>query len=280
MRVHTCAPYGVPASVRCCGAQGPVANKTNSVTCRVIGVLLLLAIAAACTSKPAPTPAAVPRPIIVSLTFDDGDADNFALLPVLQQYGLHATFYIPSGLVGRPNYMTWDQLKALQAAGNEIGGHSYDHTMLGGLSTAKLQHEICDDRQNLMDHGFLPVSFAYPFGNYDAGVEAMAQECGYAGARTIRGGPQHFPLADRFAVRAMPYVVSDTDLPKVQRYVTGSRSEGADWVVLIFHHICDACDYYSIRPDMMNQLIHWLARQQTLGNLRVETFGQVLHDEK
>jgi peptidoglycan/xylan/chitin deacetylase (PgdA/CDA1 family) len=244
---------------------------------REIRVLLLLAIGAACApAKPAATPTPALKPVIVSLTFDDGDADNFAILPALQQYGLHATFYIPSGLVGKPNYMTWDQLKALQMAGNEIGGHSYDHTKLGGLGTAPLQHEICDDRQNLIAHGLSPVSFAYPFGNYDAGAKEMVQQCGYAGARTIAGGPQRFPLADRFAVRAMPYVVSDTDLPKMQRYVTGSRSEGAGWVVLIFHHVCDGCDYYAIRPDVLNQLIHWLARQQSLGTVKVETFGEAV----
>jgi peptidoglycan/xylan/chitin deacetylase (PgdA/CDA1 family) len=250
---------------------------------RVIRILraLLLCVLAACTpGKPAATPMPVLKPVIVTLTFDDGDADNFAILPVLQQYGLHATFYIPSGLTGKPNYMTWDQLKALQAAGNEIGGHSLDHMKLGGLGTAQLQHEICDDRQNLVDHGLSPLSFAYPFGNYDGNTKAMIQQCGYAGARTIAGGPQRFPLPDPFAVRAMPYVVSDTDLAKIQRYVTGSRSEGAGWVVLIFHHVCDSCDYYAVRPDILNQLIHWLARQQTLGNVNVETFGEALRAAK
>ena len=247
----------------------------------MIRVLAFLLILAACTPvQPAATPTRALKPVIVSLTFDDGDADNFALLPVLQQYGLHATFYIPSGLVGKPNYMTWEQLKALRAAGNEIGGHSFDHTRLGGLDAAQLQHEICDDRQNLVAHGFLPVSFAYPFGNYDASAHEMVKQCGYTGARTIAGGPQRFPLSDPYAVRAMPYVVSDTDLGKMQRYVTGSRSEGAGWVVLIFHHVCDSCDYYAVRADILNQLIHWLARQQTLGSVNVETFGEGLRAAK
>lgn len=248
---------------------------------RLIRVVLLLLILTACApAQPAATPSPVLKPVIVSLTFDDGDADNFALLPVLQQYGLHATFYIPSGLVGKPGFMTWDQLKALQAAGNEIGGHSYDHRMLGGLDAAQLQHEICDDRQNLIEHGISPVSFAYPFGNYDQGVHDVVRQCGYAGARTISGGPQRFPLPDPYAVRAMPYVVSDTDLPKLQRYVNLSRNEGAGWVVMIFHHVCEACDYYAVRPDILDQLIHWLARQQSLGNVKVETFGEGLNAQK
>ncbi len=227
-------------------------------------------------AAPAPAPTPALKPILVSLTFDDGDADNFAILPLLQQYGLHATFYIPSGLVGQAGHMTWHQLQSLQAAGNEIGGHSLDHVKLQGLDAAQLKHEICDDRQNLVEHGFTPVSFAYPFGNYDPDVQAMLLQCGYAGARTISDGPQKFPLAKPYAVVAMPYVVSDTDLSKLQRYINGGRKEGADWVVLIFHHVCNSCDYFAVRPSVFDKLVPWLARQQGQGSLRVATFGEVL----
>lgn len=248
----------------------------------LIRVLLFLPLLAACVPATRPpalasaTPAPALKSVLVSLTFDDGDLDNFTLAPLLKQYGLHATFYIPSGMVGRPNYMTWDDVKSLQADGNEIGGHSLDHVKLSGLDAASLRHEICDDRQNLLDHGLAPISFAYPFGNYDPNVQAMVKDCGYAGARTVRDGPQRFPLANPYAVAALPYIVSDTDLSKLQRYVNGSRKEGADWVVLIFHHVCDSCDYFAVHPDVMNKFIPWLARQQSLGALKVITFGAVV----
>jgi peptidoglycan/xylan/chitin deacetylase (PgdA/CDA1 family) len=243
--------------------------------------LLLLGIAAACApARPTATPTASLRTAVVTLTFDDGDADNFAVLPLLQRYGLHATFFIPSGHVGRPNAMTWNQLKALAAAGNEIGGHTLDHLKLGTLDTGTLRHEICDDRRSLADHGLAPVSFAYPFGNYDAAVHDMVKECGYAGARTIAGGPQPLPLPDPYAVRAMPYIVRDTDVAKMQRYVNQARGEGGQWVVFTFHHVCDGCDYYAISPDLMDRLLRWLSRQQTLGNLKVETFGAGLGAER
>lgn len=242
--------------------------------------MLFVLIVSGCARPPvalAPTAASTSaKDILVSLTFDDGDADNFTLAPLLQQYGVRATFYIPSGLVGRPGYMTWDQLKALQAGGSEIGGHSLDHIKLQGLDTTRLKHEICDDRQNLIDHGFAPVSFAYPFGNYDDSVQAMLKDCGYRGARTVRDGPQWFPVTNPYLVKALPYIVSDTDLGKLQRYINGSRKEGADWVVLIFHHVCDSCDYFAVHPDVMDKFIPWLARQQSLGALKVVTFGDAL----
>ncbi len=250
---------------------------------RAIRVLLVLLplLAAACSARgPQPTPTAAPGPVVVSLTFDDGDADNFNIAPLLKQYGLHATFFIPSGLVGKPGYMTWDQLKQLQADGNEIGGHSFDHVKLQGLGTSDLQHEICDDRTNLMDHGLTPISFAYPFGNYDPSVQAMLKQCGYLGARTVQNGPQQFPVPDLYAVAALPYVVSDTQLPKLQRYINGTASEGGGWAVLTFHHVCDSCDYFSVHPDVFDSLIPWLARQAELGHVEVKTFGEELQQVK
>jgi len=221
-------------------------------------------------------PSAASRETIVSLTFDDGDADNFAVGAVLRESGLHATWYIPTGLVGRPDFMTWQQLLDLQNDGNEIGGHGLDHINIGKLSAPDLRHQVCDDRQNLVDHGFAPVSFAYAFGGYSEAAKAMVRECGYADARTISAGPESIPAADAYALRALPYVVADTDFPKLQRYVTGARQESGGWVILIFHHVCDACDYYAVKPDILNRFIRWLADQQSLERLKVRTVGEVV----
>jgi peptidoglycan/xylan/chitin deacetylase (PgdA/CDA1 family) len=225
---------------------------------------------------PTGTPPRAPRPTIISLTFDDGNADNFALEPVLRQYGMRATFYIPSGLVGSAAYMTWDQLRSLHSDGNEIGGHSLDHVNIGDLAGAALRHEVCDDRTNLLDHGFDPVSFAYPFGGYDDATKQMLKECGYLDGRTIGAGPDQVPPPDPYALRAFPYVVSDTDASKLQRYVVGTRQEGGGWVILIFHHVCDACDYFSVKPDVFNRFMQWLAEQQSQGRLTVKTVGEVV----
>ena len=226
-------------------------------------------------STAAPSPGK-PQDTLVSLTFDDGNADNYAIAAVLKQYGFHATFYIPSGLVGTQGFMSWDQLHTLQNDGNEIGGHTLDHIKLGGLAAGVLRHEICDDRTNLMEYGFNPVSFAYPFGNYDEQVRQTVRDCGYSDARTIRGGPEKILPSDPFALLAFPYIVADTDLGKLERYVGGTRKEGGGWIIFIFHHVCDSCDYYSVKPDIMNSFIHWLAEQQGAGHIKVRTVGEVV----
>src|SRR5579863_1454809 len=46
------------------------------------------------------------RPTVVTLTFDDGAADQFAAARVLHRYGMHGTFFIITGAVGAPHYMS------------------------------------------------------------------------------------------------------------------------------------------------------------------------------
>jgi len=233
----------------------------------------------ALSPTPAGTAAASPKAAVdtvVSLTFDDGDADNFSIEPLLKENGLHATFYIISGKVGTGGFMTWEQLQTLQKDGNEIGGHTYDHVKVQGLDAGILRHQICDDRTNLLDHGLKAASFAYPFGNYDNNARRMVQECGYADARAVRGDPVMIPPVDPYLLSGFPYIVNDTGLDKLMRYVKETQKGGGGWVILIFHHVCASCDYYSVSPDVMNGFIPWLAQQQGRGNLKVMTIGQVV----
>ena len=250
----------------------------------IVGSFLIALLLSQCSvSVPAvqPTSTATHLPVeshptIVSLTFDDGNADNFGIAALFTEYGLHGTFYIPSGLVGSGGHMTWEQLTTLQADGNEIGGHTLNHQKLEGLDTEALRHQICDDRQNLIAHGFNPVSFAYPFGTYDIHVQQMVRDCSYLDARSVVGGTETTPPSDPYALRALPYIVSDTTFDKLRKYVSNSFKGGDDWVILIFHHVCDSCDFFSVKPDVMNEFIPWLAQQQDLEHVRVMTVGEVI----
>ena len=54
----------------------------------------------------------------VILTFDDGRTDAAAVvLPLLRKHGMRATFFIITGRVGEPGFLTWDEVRALAVAG-------------------------------------------------------------------------------------------------------------------------------------------------------------------
>jgi peptidoglycan/xylan/chitin deacetylase (PgdA/CDA1 family) len=243
---------------------------------------LLLMILIGCSNAPAtqqiPTPTKEKiefKNTVVSLTFDDGDADNYNVRSVLADNNLHATFYIVSGFTGTNGFMTEEQLRGLYKDGNEIGGHSLSHVKLTDVRGADLRREICQNRMDLLKYGFDVASFAYPFGGYDAESKQMVIECGFNNARIVTDGPDTVPPGDVYALQAMPYIVKDVRLPKMLRYITQVEDAGGGWVIFIFHHVCQKCDQYSIDPETFKQFAQWLKESQANG-LVVKTVGEVV----
>lgn len=82
------------------------------------------------------TGAALPKKPIM-LTFDDTDEDQYTIAaPELKKYGYKAVYFIMTVSIGRPHYMTKEQIKALSDAGNVIASHTWDHHM-----TSKYKHD-------------------------------------------------------------------------------------------------------------------------------------------
>ncbi len=245
---------------------------------------LLLIVFAGCTSAPAvPASTSTKENItfentVVSLTFDDGDADNYSVRSILAENNLHATFYVVSGFTNSNGYMTDDQLRDLYNDGNEIGGHTLSHVNLMDVRGEELKREVCQDRSNLVAYGFDITSFAYPFGHYDDHAKQVVMDCGYGNARGVSDGPEVLPPASGFGLRAMPYIVSDTRLPKMMRYVTDVENSGGGWAIFVFHHVCDGCDQYAINLNVFSKFAQWLGDQQSNG-LVVKTVRDVM-DEK
>src|SRR5437763_4539183 len=125
---------------------------------------------------------------VVSLTFDNDTLSQYTLgfQQALQPKGVPATFYVNSGTVvggSSAKFMSWSQLSALAAAGDEIGGKTVDGTNLTTLTASQQVAEICNDRQNMLSHGIAPYTFAYPGGANNAAIQSEVQNCGYGNAR-------------------------------------------------------------------------------------------------
>src|SRR5215472_8545106 len=234
----------------------------NAVRRAVTGSLLAIVICVGWAMTPAPAHAAT-GPTIVSLTFDDGSASQYWALGQLQQYGMAGTFYINSAKPGTSSYyMTWSQIHDLYNAGNEIGGHTAMHVNLPQTDPVEAKRQICDDRVNLINQGFQPTDFAYPFGAYNPSIEQMAAACGYDSARTTVNGISSVPPQDPYAINEG---ASSSNLSDYENAVLNAENQGGGWVPLTFHQLCNACDTNWITQSDFSSLLAWLQTQEANG---------------
>ena len=128
------------------------------------------------------------EPIILS--FDDGYEDNWrVVLPMLEERGMKAVFYMVTNSIGKPGYLTWDNLFDMERRGMEIGSHTANHLPLTTLSPEKQREELRLSKLMLEWKGMKTIySFSYPNGSYNAGVVAMLAEEEYLTAVTGEAG--------------------------------------------------------------------------------------------
>ena len=159
---------------------------------RIIGAVVATALATVTPALSMARPAGAATTTVVSLTFDDGLANQSVVPAMLQAHGMRGTFYVNTNLIDAGG-LTWAQLQAYQAAGHEIGGHTLDHADLPSVPLEQAGTQICQDRANLMSHGINATDFAYPYGNgYDVpAIVNIVKGCGYNSARRANGLYSH-----------------------------------------------------------------------------------------
>ena len=114
----------------------------------------------------------------VSLSFDAawGNEDTADLLATLEKYNVKTTFFMTGGWV--ESYP--EDVKAISAAGHDLGNHSENHKNMSQLSNDEKRQEIVSVHQRVKElTGYDMFLFRPPFGDYDNDVIRTASECGY-----------------------------------------------------------------------------------------------------
>lgn len=262
--------------------MGRHARSTRLSFAAAAAAFACAAVAVLAGAAPSSRAAASTPKLIVSLTFDDGYANQYtAAAPILAAHGMQGTFFVPSGFVGSNGYMTWSQVSALAAAGNEIGGHTVDHPDLTSISAAQARQEICADRNTLLQQGLPVTDFAYPYGTFDAAVESIAQECGYNSARTTSwygatcGNPctESIPPRDPYATTIVAFGASQS-VAAIENNIMTAETHGG-WAQVVIHRVCDSCGTGAMSPADLSALLDWLEPRAAQGTV-VETVGQVI----
>ena len=213
---------------------------------------------------------------VVSLTFDDGQATQYQVRKPLRRHGMRGTFYVNTRSVCAASCkfawgMSWKQLAALAADGNEIGGHTLDHVDLTrrDIPRSEKRRQICADRRKLIQRGFRPVSFAYPYGRWNATAQRLVRKCGYTSAR----GAARTAVAVESIPPRRPYGMSaqghlgEIGLAQMQAEVRDAEAVRG-WVQLAFHGICRTrCGDGWVRPRTFRALLDWLGKREARGTV-------------
>jgi peptidoglycan/xylan/chitin deacetylase (PgdA/CDA1 family) len=139
----------------------------------------------------------------VVITFDDGYRDFYTDgIEIMKQCGFTATIFLatdriretPARIEGA-DYLTWNEVRELHAAGISFGSHTVTHPDLRSLGPEQIEYELGRSKEIIEQHLGAPVeSFAYPFafpeedGCFTRFLEDLMGNLGYeVGVSTILG---------------------------------------------------------------------------------------------
>ena len=114
----------------------------------------------------------------IALTFDAawGNEDTGQILEILKKHGVRVTFSMTGGWV--ESYP--DDVKAILAAGHDLGNHSENHKNMSQLSDAEKKEELMKVHEKVRTlTGYEMFLFRPPYGDYDNAVVNVAKENGY-----------------------------------------------------------------------------------------------------
>ena len=137
----------------------------------------------------------------VCVTFDDGYRDNLvSAAPVLSEFGIPATIYVPSRIIDgavpfhwyeeSPPALSWDEISELVAGGLiDVQSHTRTHPLLPQVDDARSYEEIAGSKREIEAHvPYALTSFCYPAGLYGPREVEYVREAGYTAAVTTNPG--------------------------------------------------------------------------------------------
>ena len=154
----------------------------------------------------------------VAITLDDAYDNIYQhAVPRLKAKGWPFSLFVATQYIEYDGYMTWEQLRDVEASGGSIANHTHSHLhllrMLDGESKKSWLKRIQKDihrAQTLLEQHLeqVPKYLAYPYGEYDndilmliteMGYTAFGQQSGAVGSQSIASMLPRYPLSGAYA---------------------------------------------------------------------------------
>lgn len=137
----------------------------------------------------------------VAITLDDGYIDNFQYAyPILEKYGMKATIFVSTDVIGTPGYLSLAQIRSMTKR-ISFQSHGLSHTPLIELDEDQIRKELTESKRIIESiTGRAVYAFCYPYGDYDKMVLSLTASY-YSCAVTINSGVATKILGNYLTVR-------------------------------------------------------------------------------
>lgn len=161
--------------------------------------------------------------IKLMLTFDDGTEDHIEIARLLKDCQIPAVFFVSSGKLGWPGYLSREEVLEISRMGHYIGSHTVTHPILTSLSEPEMQKEIAGSKEQLEEIiGQKILWFAPPGGIYNEAVIHFTQEASYKYFRTLDWGYNN--NSTEFVLKSFS-IYSRLSRPGFKRILAGQGSD-------------------------------------------------------
>ncbi|HKH60220.1 MAG TPA: polysaccharide deacetylase family protein [Flavitalea sp.] len=142
------------------------------------------------------------KPVMIS--FDDTSEEQFTVgAAELDTYGFKGVFFVMTISIGRPGYMSTEQLKELSDKGHVIASHTTDHHNVKKYSGEDWDFQLVKPKDKLESITGKPVEyFAYPFGEWNEAAIPELKKRNYKAAFQLSSNKRD-TIEPLYAIRRM-----------------------------------------------------------------------------
>ncbi|WP_018147879.1 polysaccharide deacetylase family protein [Henriciella marina] len=206
---------------------------------------------------------AAPKRTRICFTFDDfpkSAADTGA--EILDEVGAKGCYYACTGMAGTENHLgkLFDErdLKALTAAGHEIGAHTQTHLDCSQAPASIVLSDIDANLRNLvaMGHDAIVRQFAWPYGETRRDLKPRLATR-FDAVRGIHAGVNR-ERADLMQLTALELDANESSVERAAAAIENAAGEPA-WIFVFTHDVRDNHSKWGTTPAHFRRLVR-LAR--------------------
>jgi peptidoglycan/xylan/chitin deacetylase (PgdA/CDA1 family) len=199
------------------------------------------------------------RAPLVSFTFDDvPDSAYLNGARVLEDRGIHGTFYIAAGICNTLDthwrVIDRDQVRALHERGHEIGCHTFSHINVERLDAAGMDEECRHNREALLaiSPGMRVTNFCFPFGKLSLARKLQLQKR-FDTCRGIYEGVNAGTI-DLGLLRVVELYDRTLTPEKLQAVLRETQARNG-WLIFYTHDVADPPSWIGCSPALLRATV-------------------------